>query len=149
MTLTSDTEVPEKYIRLGENDVYGYTELLATRRDATIIDGYAAAQLLRRQGITNELTERYPDAVRLNPLPQPTVSVGDEQKAERVAIIAAREAKIAERIRVAKRTTEFEEQQKPGIPETSTEVVEGLPVAETPISSEDIRGLLGDVTHRT
>lgn len=147
----SDTEEPERYLRLGENDVYGYSELLATRRDAAVIDGYTAAQLLRRQGITNEITERYPDAVRLEPIVTPGVTPGEREKAERAAYVVSREAKAAERIRVAKRTEEFEEQQKPGIPETSTEAVEepGAPEsAGVPIGNA-IRDLLGDVTNRT
>lgn len=52
----------ERYIRLRDGTIYGYTPLLAKRRDAVIVDDYAAAQWYRSQGITNELTEKYPNA---------------------------------------------------------------------------------------
>jgi hypothetical protein len=65
-----DTD-PNRFIRLQDGTIYGYTSLLAKRRDATIVDGYTAAQWFRSQGVENDVTRAFPGTAPLDPLPAP------------------------------------------------------------------------------
>ena len=57
---------PTRFIRLPDGTIYGYTSLLAKRRDATIVDGYTAAQWFKSQGVDNEVTRAFPDTAPLD-----------------------------------------------------------------------------------
>lgn len=64
--------IEDRFIRLSDGTIYGYSELLAKRKDAMIVDGYTAAMWFKNQGIENEVTEKYPHAAASTLVTEPT-----------------------------------------------------------------------------
>ena len=51
----------ERFIKLKSGACYPYSERLAKRKDAQIVDGYTAARYFRNMGVTSRITEEYPE----------------------------------------------------------------------------------------
>ncbi len=50
----------ERFLKMKTGAVYRYSAMLAKRRDAVIVDGYAAAEYFRSIGSENEITKKFP-----------------------------------------------------------------------------------------
>lgn len=116
----------ERYIRLKDGDIYGYTEILARRKDAVIVDAYAAAQGFRAMGVSNELTARFPYTATLDndqrhERPSGFQSIYQKQREDQVERKRAMDAKRADRAERLRRMQEAE-------------------------TTEPVKDLLGDVT---
>ncbi len=145
-----DGTYPGRYIRLDDGTLYHYTDLLATRRDASIVDEYTAAQYMRAQGVDNELTQKYPATAALGPeyleaIPTTAKAKRDEMIAAKNADKAAREERKAKVARMSAQQPDSDE------PETLTnDEVEGSGVSFDPISVDPVvRELLGNDAHRS
>lgn len=84
------TNENERFLRVKSGAVYRYSEALAKRRDALLVDGHAAADYYRSIGVKNDITEKYPPreeaipvqrprSVQRRPSPKSKVVVSDEQ----------------------------------------------------------------------
>jgi hypothetical protein len=51
----------ERFLRMKSGAVYRYSPALAKRRDAVLVDGFAAARHYRSIGVKNDITEKYPE----------------------------------------------------------------------------------------
>jgi ABC-type amino acid transport substrate-binding protein len=144
MAEEDDGTSPGRYIRLTDGSIYGYTDLLATRRDATIVDEYTAAQYMRAQGLDNDLTRKYPNTAELGAemmeaIPAPTASLLREER------IKAKLENDADRAEKQARIKKLYEKPDSSV---SAETVEGprdaLDITEDPV----VRELLGNVANR-
>jgi hypothetical protein len=120
-----DTD-PDRFIRLRDGTIYGYTSMLAKRRDATIVDGYTAAQWFKSQGVENEITARFDVTAALDPRPpaRPAPRKASEKPNRNVVKEeqkAAREAKLAERAMKLRRMKEAGKPEPEQALETPTE----------------------------
>ena len=50
----------ERFLKMKSGAVYRYTEALAKRKDAMLVDGFAAAEYYRKLGVENDITQAYP-----------------------------------------------------------------------------------------
>lgn len=136
---------PTRFIRLPDGTIYGYTSLLAKRRDATIVDGYTAAQWFKSQGVENDVTRAFPDTAPLEVRKAARVVLPASAKPNRNVMKAkqreARDLKLAERKR-------------------RLDLMNSAPVPPPPVEEADegqgdapltdmVRGLIGDVSHRS
>ena len=127
---------PDRFIRLSDGTIYGYTSMLAKRRDATIVDGYTAAQWFKAQGVENEVTRRFDVTAPLDARPARVMTrvikpnrnlVKEEQR-------LAREKKLEERAVKLRRMKEAGKPEPRQALETSTEQEVGEP--ELPMFQE-------------
>lgn len=123
---------PERFIRLPDGTIYGYTSMLAKRRDATIVDGYAAAQWFKSQGVENEVTRRFVATAPLDqrPAPKPAPARKPNRNVVKEAQRTARTTKLAERAEKLKRMKEAKPE-PPAAQETSEAVEEETPLDKT------------------
>lgn len=139
---------PTRFIRLQDGTIYGYTSLLAKRRDATIVDGYAAAQWFKSQGVENEVTRAYPDTAPLDVKQAARRIIPASEKPNRNVVKAeqkrARAAKMEERAVKLRRMKEADRQRLPD-PVVEPE----LPLEEPGLVLDSVvMGMLGDVSDR-
>lgn len=126
---------PTRFIRIADGTVYGYTSLLAKRRDATIVDGYTAAQWFKSQGVENDVTRAYPDTAPLDVKKAARVYLPASSKPNRNVVKAqqkrARAEKLEERAVKLRRMKEADKLQPVPVP-----VVESEP--ELPLGDEGV-----------
>lgn len=51
----------ERFLRVKSGAVYRYSEQLAERKDAIVVDGHTAAEYFRSIGAENDITKKYPE----------------------------------------------------------------------------------------
>jgi len=149
-----------RFIRLSDGTIYGYTSLLAKRKDATIVDGYTAAQWFKSQGVENEVTRAFPETAALDAAAAPRrLSTPPASKPNRNAVKAEqqkrRSEKLAERAMKLRRMKEASRPEtapapapaEPGEPDPGSE--EGVVLGQQDLFTEEMKGLLGDVSLRS
>ena len=146
-----DTD-PTRFIRLQDGTIYGYTSLLAKRRDATIVDGYTAAQWFKTQGVENEVTRAFPDTAPLEVKQAARRVLPASAKPNRNVVKAqqkqVRAAKLEERAMKLRRMKEADRQHPPD-PKVEPELPleePGVVLGQDPLAAAE--GSLGDVSNR-
>lgn len=152
---------PTRFIRLPDGTIYGYTSLLAKRRDVTIVDGYAAAQWFKSQGVENDVTREFPDTAPLDP-PRPgrpvhPPSMKPNRNLMKQKMLEDRQVKMAERKRrldlLKQSAADAGQQQGQAVAVEPEPVSESAPKpgsgpdpASTPELDAVVKGLIGDVS---
>jgi len=145
---------PTRFIRLPDGTIYGYTSLLAKRRDATIVDGYSAAQWFKSQGVENEVTRAYPDTAPLDVKKAARVYLPASAKPNRNVVKAeqkrARATKLEERAVKLRRMKDADRLQTAPTPEVEPELPleeSGVVLGQDPLDAV-MKGLIEGVSDR-
>lgn len=139
---------PDRFVRLADGTIYGYSEMLARKKGASVVDGYVAATYFRSVGVENDITKRYPSTlpVTRRPVAQPQLA---SKQQNRNAMKAEREErrtqKLAERAEKLKRLNGELDPIAPYTPDT--EVATSVAVPDTAMSELDpeLAAMVGDL----
>tara|TARA_R110000772_G_scaffold235182_3_gene346791 strand:- start:7910 stop:8227 length:318 start_codon:yes stop_codon:yes gene_type:complete len=72
----------KKFLRVKSGAVYHYSDRLAKRSDAIVVDGHAAAAYFRSIGSVNKITKAYPERKIDSGVPMPKAPASRVKKAE-------------------------------------------------------------------